>query len=420
MKYTNTSSEEYVASAVLNDPEAVIQLLKGEGINSNHFVSHTPKRIWILAQELFENGRIHDIERLEYQPDTKGLHDGREFCIEISRVRVLYVGLQILDQHIKTIRQHRAVRVALEAQTKAAMQIEEGESPEIIAETLRCGSESTMAELESASSWKNSTQCIQGFVDMLNKIHVEKEQAGTPTGIHEIDIVTGGAGAEEVWVIGAPSSCGKTMLMMQIINNFRRVGKGCLVFSLETNSDKIITRFAANELNINSKAILGKAGFSLTQQDLVRMKSFTVGYKKADNVIVCDDFSLTLDSMQSIATQIAESGVEIDIIAVDYLQLIALCNVEGKSREQQVAEVSRTLKRMSKQHQCPVITASQLNEEGKTRESRAIVNDADVFLKITEDGVAVAKNRDAERGMMLPLKMNGAFQRFETDHNPQR
>ena len=87
----------------------------------------------------------------------------------------------------------------------------------------------------------------------------------------------------------------------------------------------------------------------------------------------------------------------------------------GKSREQEVAEISRGLKKMAKQHGCPVITASQLNEEGKTRESRAIVNDADVMLNINpaEEKVEIFKNREGERGVGLNLRMNGQYQRFE-------
>ena len=88
---------------------------------------------------------------------------------------------------------------------------------------------------------------------------------------------------------------------------------------------------------------------------------------------------------------------------------------QGKSREQEVAEISRGLKKMAKQHGCPVITASQINEEGKTRESRAIVNDADVMLDITpeDEKVVIGKNREGERGIELNLRMNGQYQRFE-------
>jgi replicative DNA helicase len=88
---------------------------------------------------------------------------------------------------------------------------------------------------------------------------------------------------------------------------------------------------------------------------------------------------------------------------------------QGKSREQEVAEISRGLKKMAKQHGCPVITASQLNEEGRTRESRAIVNDADVLLTIDpeDEKVVISKNREGERGVGLNLRMNGQYQRFE-------
>ena len=118
--------------------------------------------------------------------------------------------------------------------------------------------------------------------------------------------------------------------------------------------------------------------------------------------------------MMASAAQRKKLGFDIDLIVVDYIQLVSVMG-HGKSREQEVAEISRGLKKMAKQHGCPVITASQLNEEGKTRESRAIVNDADVMLNINpaEEKVEIFKQREGERGVGLNLRMNGQYQRFE-------
>ena len=134
---------------------------------------------------------------------------------------------------------------------------------------------------------------------------------------------------------------------------------------------------------------------------------------ESDCLTICDDYDLTLESMMGITEQMRESGKQIDLIVVDYIQLVTLSNVRDKSREQQVAEVSRTLKKLAKRHNCPVITASQLNDDGKVRESRAILQDADVLINVVpNDHLLLAKNRDGQRFVEMPLVMNGSIQKF--------
>lgn len=75
--------------------------------------------------------------------------------------------------------------------------------------------------------------------------------------------------------------------------------------------------------------------------------------------------------------------------------------------------MSRQFKQLAKKLKAPVITPSQLNDDGRLRESRAIGHDFNVVLKITERGIYVDKNRNGKRGQMLPLVMNGELQRFQ-------
>jgi replicative DNA helicase len=71
------------------------------------------------------------------------------------------------------------------------------------------------------------------------------------------------------------------------------------------------------------------------------------------------------------------------------------------------------MKQMAKELQCPVISATQLNEAGQSRESRAIEQDADAALYIADDGIKVVKLRNGVRNDLLPLYLNGALQRFQ-------
>ena len=110
-----------------------------------------------------------------------------------------------------------------------------------------------------------------------------------------------------------------------------------------------------------------------------------------------------------------DAGGDFDCIIIDYIQLVGVSDAKDLARHEQIAKVTRTLKQLSKRYKCPIITASQLNDDGRLRESRAIGHDADTVLMIDPESgtIGVAKNRNGARGDRLPLVMNGAFQRFE-------
>jgi replicative DNA helicase len=102
---------------------------------------------------------------------------------------------------------------------------------------------------------------------------------------------------------------------------------------------------------------------------------------------------------------------------VDYLQIIRGRRNKGDSREQEIASISGGLKQLAKTMACPVVTGTQLNDDGKTRESRAIEQDADVWLVISDGGLKMAKVRNGPRGATLPLALDGAAQRFRYFRN---
>ena len=260
---------------------------------------------------------------------------------------------------------------------------------------------------------KNINLIIQ--TELLIKIHNSKSSNGISSGIDLLDKYTGGLSENELWVVGAETSGGKTVLMFQMMASFLALGKNVLLFSLETEASRIHARLAANTQNINLGRILGTSLEPLIKSDIVKIKDYVDDVTKADCLTICDADSITLESITSKAEQLSNTGKSIDLIVVDYIQLVTLQSAKDKNRQEQVAEVSRTLKQLAKKHKCPVITATQLNDDGKVRESRAITHDADVFLRIGKDSdyIFIGKNRNGERNKQLDLTLNGGYQRFE-------
>jgi replicative DNA helicase len=186
------------------------------------------------------------------------------------------------------------------------------------------------------------------------------------------------------------------------------------MFSLETDADRIHGRLACSTQNIPMGRLMGNAGEVMCKADFLKIKDYVNDSKKADSLIICDSDSITLDDIEAKLARISEIGT-FDCVIIDYIQLVELADGKDLPRHEQIAKVTRRLKQLAKRYQVPIITASQLNDEGRLRESRAIGMDADVVLMIDpeERCIGIGKNRNGERGVKLPLVMNGVYQRFE-------
>jgi len=413
MIYTNTISEEYVAAGVLNCPEEVIPQLKADGVTADYFHNHTPKLVWRLANKMLDEGKAHDITMLEFTDDVKGIDKDGHQAHDISRVRCEWCGFEILKNHIKTLKSMYATRFAHKSLSDTLDALSEGESPEVISDAARGASESIMGILQSQSGWKNSEQIGKEFIELLERLHQGGESTGTPSGIFSLDQATGGLSSNELWVVGAQTSGGKTVLMLQIMANFLQLGKKVLMFSLETEANMIAARIASNTQNVDMGKLLNKSSAPMDRLLMERISEYIDGLRTSTNLTICDEDSMTMESIMARSQQVNDLGEGIDLIVVDYIQLVTLANAKDKARHEQVAEVTRTLKQLAKRYQCPVITATQLNDDGKARESRAITHDADVYLTIFDDNIFLGKNRNGERDITLDLKLNGAYQRFQ-------
>ena len=101
---------------------------------------------------------------------------------------------------------------------------------------------------------------------------------------------------------------------------------------------------------------------------------------------------------------------QIDVIALDYWQLIE--SPDHKEELKRLNYTTRRLKTLAKLVKAPVVTGSQLNEDNKTKDSKAMIADANILIRVDEEGLVVDKSRNSARGQFIPVKLDGQFQRF--------
>ena len=221
----------------------------------------------------------------------------------------------------------------------------------------------------------------------------------------------------ELWVIGAKTSGGKSVLMLQMAAKAVIEGKRVLVFSLEMGVDEVVARMVSNLGKIEMDHIMTPKNLSKIDQMKITTQATVL---KDSNLSICDTAGLSMDQIAGHALRMKET-LGLDLVVIDYLQMVSARHVKGQNREQEVAGISRSCKQLAKKLKCPVITATQLNEQGQSRESRAIEHDADNVLLIqdADSGVNVTfwKCRNGERGKSFEARLNGKLQRF--DFNPR-
>jgi len=228
---------------------------------------------------------------------------------------------------------------------------------------------------------------------------------GVPTGFEKLDEMTSGLQNSDLIVIAGRPSMGKTAFALNIAQHAAiQDGTPVAIFSLEMAKEQIALRMLSSEARVDSQRI--RKGF-LGETDWPKLTT-AAGNLSETRIFIDDTPAITVLEMKAKARRLkAEAGL--GLIILDYLQLMR--GSDGReSREQEISEISRSLKALAKELSIPVVALSQLNRkvEDRTnrrpqmadlRESGAIEQDADVILFLYRDEVYNKSEDNPEKGI---------------------
>jgi replicative DNA helicase len=234
-----------------------------------------------------------------------------------------------------------------------------------------------------------------------------REITGLATHFIDFDRMTSGLQDSELIIIAARPSMGKTAWAINIAQNSAiRDGKVVAVFSLEMSKESLLRRLLASEAQVNSRKI--QTGF-LPKEDKGKLMSALERLMES-KMFIDDTPGITLAEMRAKARRLKQQEGRLDLILVDYLQLMTGVNASGKrgfeNRTQEVSSISRGLKALAKEMRVPVVALSQLSRgsEQRTgdkkpllsdlRESGSIEQDADVVAFIHREEYYDRENED--------------------------
>lgn len=322
-----------------------------------------------------------------------------------------YVSANLFDFHVDILRQNwqRRQALALAAQLGAAAAQGDG-FEERVADAIN-----TLGAIATGTAGArviNGKDALHELLEDLSARMDGKPTSETPamkTGIEELDEKTSGL-IPGLWLIGADTSGGKTALTLQLARAVLAQGGRVLFFALEMTARQLVRRIVAGEGRVPMQRLLRPE--TLIEYDWGRLGASGANWR-AENLLICDDGDMTIQEARSIAR--AEHAREpLALVVLDYIQLASAGRFrDGGNREQEVSFIGSQCVKMAKELGIPVIAPTQLNDDGKVRESRALKQHCAMYLVIEEQRILCAKGRDTGRDWSLPYKLTGDIQTFE-------
>jgi len=277
-------------------------------------------------------------------------------------------------------------------------------------------------------------------IDMLYNRENKNDVIGLATGFSELDRMTSGLHGGELVIIAARPSMGKTALAMNIVEHATlALKKAVAVYSMEMSGTQLAMRMIGSVGRFDQHEL--RTG-TFKDEDWARMVE-SVGKLNEAQLYIDDTAGLNSLEVRSRARRLHRQCGGLSLIVVDYLQLMSASGGREENRATEIAEISRSLKGLSKELNVPVVALSQLNRSVESRqdkrpmmsdlrESGAIEQDADLILFIYRDevynpgtekkGIAeiiIAKQRNGPTGP-LNLTFLGKHIRFENYADPGR
>jgi replicative DNA helicase len=278
-----------------------------------------------------------------------------------------------------------------------------------------------VAERRVSESMVDVSAALQQTLDQLERIYGQTERiTGVPTGYSDLDDLLLGLQPSTLNVVAARPAAGKTAFALGAAANVAMVAnRPVIFFSMEMGTLELTKRLLAAEARVDARKL--QTG-QINEAEWTRL-SHGVGRLAEAPLFIDDNPHCTVMEMRAKARRMKARNGDLGLIVVDYLQLMQPSGKRGENRQVEVAEISRGLKILARELECPVVALSQLNRQleyradkrpmlADLRESGSLEQDADVVVFLYRDEIynpesdqrgtaeiIVAKHRNGPTGM---------------------
>lgn len=388
----NLEAEQSVLGAVLLENSSMSKAM--EILTEEDFYKTAHRKIYLGMLDLSEHGEVIDQITLTEHLKGKGMLEsvgGAAYLAELVQAVPTAANIRY---HCKIVRDKALLRGLIGTSTEVITRGYDGTSS--VDDLLDYAERSvfSLAQGKLGRSFTELKHAIMESLEFVNTLFQRNEHiTGVPTGFAELDDLTAGLQPSDLIVIAGRPSMGKTSLVLGIAQHAAVSHKKVVgIFSLEMSKAQLVLRMLSSEALVDSHLLrIGK----LQKTDWVQLSEAASRLEHA-KIFIDDMGSLTVQQMRGKARRLkAEHGL--DLLIVDYLQLVQ-GRSDAESRQQEISDISRSLKALAKELNVPVVALSQLSRAVESRndkrpvladlrESGAIEQDADVVMFIYRDEV---------------------------------
>lgn len=383
-------AEQSVIGSMIIDKSAIAKAL--EKLKEEDFYRDGHKVIFKAIRDMFSKDMAVDlVTLLEYLKSTDTLEKagGVTYITEVSSSVITTANL---EAYIKIVEDKSLLRKLIKSATNI---IEESyNKQDKVDDVLDLAQKRIfdLAEKQGSSDYEPLSNVLErGFLEIERLFNNKGSITGVGSGIRDLDAKTSGFQKGDMVLIAARPSMGKTTFALNIAEHAAlREGKSIVVFSLEMSKEQLAYKLLCSEANVDMLKL--RTG-NLDDDDWERIARATGPLSKA-KIYIDDTAGMSVMEMRSKCRKIKmEHGI--DMILIDYLQLMSGSS-QSESRQQEVSEISRSIKALAKEMECPVIALSQLSRAPEQRadhrpmlsdlrESGSIEQDADVVMFLYRD-----------------------------------
>lgn len=426
----NLEAEEAVLGSMLIDEEAIGVAV--ESLDQNSFYRDTHKKIFAAMSELYKANKAVDLITLTDELKREGIYDevgGASFLTAL--VNSVPTAANI-NHYVSIVKEKSILRTLINNATRIVTLCyeSEGNVDEVLdnAETLVF----EVSDKSPKTGYLHLKEIIKDSIDTIDKLYQKKAHVtGVPTGFIDFDIKTAGLQSSDLIVIAGRPSMGKSAFAIGIAEYAAVVEKIPLaIFSLEMSKEQLVQRMLCAHAKVDAHKV--RTGY-LTPSDWPRLTA-AAGKLSEAPIFIDDAPAISAMELRARARRL-KAQQNIQLIILDYMQLMR-GSVNIENRQQEISDISRSLKALARELNVPVVAISQLSRAVEARsdhrpqlsdlrESGAIEQDADVVVLILREeyynptsdnqGIAeiiIAKQRNGPVGSMK-LGFIKEYTRFE-------
>jgi replicative DNA helicase len=392
----NLEAEQAVLGAILLDGEAMVTAM--ERLQSEDFYRATHQQIYASMVELAESNEPVDLVTLTAKlQDKKQLEDIGSVSYLAELANAVPTAANI-DYYATIVEEKSMLRRLIRAANQI---VSNGYANAEEVTDMLSDAEMRIMEISQRRSGSGFVSIREVLMEVFERVEYLAEHKGGPTG------VASGFQKSDLIIVAARPSVGKTAFALNIAQNAGVRSKATVaIFSLEMGAAQLVQRMICAEANVDANRL--RTG-ELKPEDWQKL-TMAIGSLSEANIYIDDSPSLNVAEIRAKSRRLKkEKGL--DMIVIDYLQLIHGRGKGGDNRQQEVSEISRTLKQIARELEIPVIALSQLSRGveqrqdkrpmmSDLRESGSIEQDADIVAFLYRDDYY---NKESEKEGVIEI-----------------